>query len=49
VGAAEWSSKSCNGLADQDNIRAVTYAINGGYIGLSQRTDWLAKTKFIWH
>jgi len=48
VAAAEWSSKGCNGMADQDNVRAVTYAINGGYIGLAQRTEWLAKTKFIW-
>ena len=48
VAAAEWSSKGCNGMADKDNVRAVTYAINGGYIGLPQRTEWLAKTKFVW-
>ncbi|HVO78870.1 MAG TPA: lytic enzyme [Candidatus Bathyarchaeia archaeon] len=48
VAAAEWAAKGCNGMADQDNVRAVTYAINGGYIGLAQRTEWLAKTKFIW-
>ena len=48
VAAAEWSSKGCNGMADKDDVRAVTYAINGGYIGLAQRQEWLAKTKFIW-
>lgn len=48
VAAAEWASKGCNGMADADNVKSVTYAINGGYIGLAQRTEWLAKTKFIW-
>ena len=48
VAAAEWASKGCNAMADDDKIRAVTYAINGGYIGLAQRTEWLAKTKFVW-
>ena len=49
VAAAEWSSKGCNAMADQDAIRAVTKAINGGLIGLAERTDWTNKTKFIWH
>jgi putative chitinase len=48
VAAAEWTSKGCNAMADDDKIRAVTYAINGGYIGLAQRAEWLAKTKFVW-
>jgi putative chitinase len=48
VAAAEWKSKGCNEKADQDAIRAVTQAINGGLIGLKERTDWLRKTKFIW-
>lgn len=49
VAAAEWSSKGCNGMADKDDVRAVTYAINGGYIGLAQRQEWLRKTQYIWH
>ncbi len=49
VAAAEWSSKGCNAMADQDAIRAVTKAINGGFIGLAERTEWTKKTKFIWH
>jgi putative chitinase len=48
VAAAEWSSKGCNGMADKDDVRAVTFAINGGYIGLAQRQEWLSKTKFVW-
>jgi len=48
VAAAEWSSKNCNALADQDNIRRVTLAINGGLIGLSDRTEWLRLTKEVW-
>jgi predicted chitinase len=39
---------NCNALADKDNLRGVTRAINGGYIGLASRADWLAKTKHVW-
>ena len=49
VAAAEWASKGCNVLADKDSIRAVTKAINGGYIGLAERTEWTSRTKHIWH
>jgi putative chitinase len=48
IAAAEWASKGCNALADQDNLRAVTRAINGGLIGLTDRSDWLVRTRFIW-
>ena len=49
VAAAEWSSKGCNEFADQDSIIKVTKAINGGLIGLAERTEWTKRTKFIWH
>ena len=48
VAAAEWASKGCNALADQDDLRKVTRAINGGLIGLSDRTEWLRLTKAVW-
>jgi putative chitinase len=48
VAAAEWSSKGCNALADQDSVSKVTRAINGGLIGLAERTEWTRRTKFIW-
>ena len=48
VAAAEWLSKGCNAFADQDDIRKVTRAINGGLIGLSGRTEWLRLTKAVW-
>jgi putative chitinase len=48
VAAAEWASKGCNAFADQDDIRKVTRAINGGLIGLSDRTEWLRLTKAVW-
>jgi putative chitinase len=49
IAAEEWNSSGCNTFADQDSIRKVTRAINGGLIGLADRQDWLAKTKNIWH
>jgi len=48
VAAAEWASKGCNGFADQDDIRKVTRAINGGLIGLASRTEWLRLAKAVW-
>ena len=48
VAASEWASKGCNALADKDSINAVTRAINGGLIGLSERQEWLKKTKYVW-
>jgi putative chitinase len=48
VAAAEWASQGCNAFADQDDIRKVTRAINGGLIGLSDRTEWLRLTKAVW-
>jgi putative chitinase len=48
VAVSEWAARGCNALADEDSIRKVTRAINGGFIGLSDRTDWLQRTKAIW-
>ena len=48
VAAAEFASKGCNALADEDDIRKVTKAINGGLIGLSDRTERLRLTKAVW-
>ena len=48
VAAAEWRSKGCNELADQDLIRSVTKKINGGLIGLAEREEWLKRTKNVW-
>lgn len=49
IAAAEWSSMGCNELADKDSINSITKAINGGLIGLAERTEWAKRTKFIWH
>lgn len=48
IAADVWRRKRCNPLADEDNLRKVTLAINGGTTGLSDRRDWLAKTKKVW-
>ena len=48
LAAEEWTEKGCNAFADADDIRRVTRKINGGTIGLAERTTWLAKTKTVW-
>ncbi len=48
VAAAEWAAKECNVLADQDDIRKITRAINGGLIGLAERMEWASRTKAVW-
>lgn len=48
IAAEEWKASNCNALADVDSLRRVTKAINGGLIGLSDRQDWLGKTKQVW-
>jgi len=47
--AAVWDGKGCNALADEDLIKPITRRINGGYVGLAQREEWLRRTKAIWH
>lgn len=49
IAACEWGLKGCNALADMDDIRKITRAINGGQIGLAERTEWSRRTKAIWH
>lgn len=49
IACEEWKEKGCNTFADEDSIRKVTKAINGGLIGLGSRQDWLTKTKHVWH
>jgi putative chitinase len=41
-----WAQKKLNALADADNVRAVTRRINGGYNGLADRIEYLARAKF---
>lgn len=48
IAAEEWKEKDCNALADADDLRKITRAINGGLIGLESRRGWLEKTKRIW-
>jgi len=48
VAADDWVDSGCNELADDDDIRGVTQAINGGLIGFDDRKLWLTKTKPVW-
>lgn len=50
IAAAEWAAsgrrgRTCNELADADDLEGVTIAINGGRIGLAARRDWLGRWK----
>lgn len=48
IAAAKWIAKGCNALADQDDIRKITRVINGGPIGIGERTEWAKRTKVVW-
>lgn len=40
-----WATNGLNALADADDIKAITKRINGGYIGLEERTHHYEKAK----
>ncbi len=42
---ADFVQCGCLPFAAADDVNGVTYHLNGGYIGLSERTVWLAKWK----
>lgn len=51
--AAKWymcsyKGKSCNEWADSNNIEGVTRAINGGILGLKERTNLFSITSKVW-
>lgn len=48
IAAAEWTEAGCNAFADADDLAKVTRALNGGYIGLASREEWLIRTKHVW-
>jgi putative chitinase len=39
-------NKKLNYYADADNLRAITKRVNGGYIGLAERQNYLDRSKF---
>ena len=53
IAAAEWAvsgyqNQFCNELADKDDVRGVTRAINGGLTGIDDRIAQLQRCKAIW-
>jgi hypothetical protein len=42
---ADFIQCGCLPFAANDDVSGVTYHLNGGYIGLAERTAWLAKWK----
>lgn len=40
-----WDMRKLNGYADEDDIKAITKRINGGYNGLEDREAYLARAK----
>lgn len=43
-----WNARDVNSHADNNDIRAVTLAVNGGYNGLEARTYWLGVIQQAW-
>ena len=41
-----WQKRNLNLLADQDNLKAITRRINGGYNGIVDREEYLTRAKF---
>jgi putative chitinase len=44
-GVADFIICGCLAPAERDDVRGVTHALNGGYIGLAERRQWLAVWK----
>lgn len=42
-----WTSRKCNAIADKDDIKALTLAVNGGTNGLAEREAALKRAKEI--
>jgi putative chitinase len=42
-----WNKRRINALADADDVKAVTKAINGGHNGLDDRMEYLARGKAV--
>lgn len=43
-----WNARDVNSHADNNDIRAVTLAVNGGYNGLDARAYWLGVIQEVW-
>ena len=42
-----WNKRKINELADRDDVKAVTKAVNGGFNGLDDRIDYLNRAKAV--
>jgi putative chitinase len=40
-----WNSRGMSALADENDLRTITYRVNGGFNGLDDRAAWLVKAK----
>jgi putative chitinase len=47
IAGAFWSAHGLNGLADRDDVEAITRAINGGLTGLADRRAAVARAKAV--
>jgi putative chitinase len=42
-----WQTRDLNKLADADDVRGITRRINGGFNGIDDRIDYLARGKAV--
>jgi putative chitinase len=42
-----WDKRQLNALADRDDLREITRRVNGGFNGLAERADFLARAKWL--
>jgi predicted chitinase len=47
IAVAYWNDHNLNDLADQDDIKGITRAINGGLNGFQDRKSWLNKVRSV--
>jgi putative chitinase len=48
IAVSYWNINKCSPMADKDDVKGITKAINGGEVGLAERQKLVAQAKKIW-